>query len=137
MEAPLIIDILEDSCLSVAADSMLCDAIHLMHENKQSCVMITENNKPIGIITESDAVGLLAESFQGVNWDNLQVGHLMTSPVIAASLDLNILEAIIIAHGGNIRHIPVTDEKGNLLGVANQTQLVKALVAFCRSGDLW
>ncbi len=137
MEAPLITDIMDDHFIWVTPDCLLADAIEKMHQHKSSYVMIAEKRKPLGILTESDALGLLAESFHGVRWDNLPVDHVMTSPIISASLDLNILEAIIIAHGGRIRHIPVTDEEGLLLGGVNQTQLVKALVSFCRKGDLW
>ncbi len=83
-----------------------------------------------GIITESDIVGLFAESFQGVSWNHLTVSHVMTSPIISASSDLDLFEALMIARGGNIRHIPVTDENDLIIGVANQTQLIKALVEY-------
>ena len=137
MDAPLIIDILTDNCLSVTPDCRLSDAIHMMYRQKASCIIIVKNRVPKGIITESDVVGLFAESFQGTCWKELPVDHVMTASIISASSDLNVLEAIIIARGGRIRHIPVTDENGFLVGVANQTQLIQALVDFCRRGDLW
>ena len=137
MDPPLIIDIIAKQHLSVSPNCLLSDAIEKMHENRTTCIMVVVDNKPEGIITESDTVGLLVESYQGVCWKDITVKHVMTYPVIAASFDLNVMEAIIIAQGGNIRHIPVTDEKGELVGVANQTELVKALVTYCRQGDLW
>lgn len=137
MEPPLIIDIIGKNHLSVSPNCLLSDAIVKMHENRATCVIVVVDNRPEGIITESDTVGLLVESYQGVCWKELTVKHVMTYPVIAASFDLNVMEAIIIAQGGNIRHIPVTDDKGELVGVANQTELVKALVTYCRQGDLW
>lgn len=137
MEPPLISEIISDSFLSVAPDCLLPEAIYKMHKNKTSCIMIAEKGKAIGIITESDVVGLFAESFQGACWNELTVSHVMTPGVIAASYDLDVLEAIIIAQGGRIRHIPVTDENGDLIGVVNQTELVKSLVEYCRQGDLW
>ena len=137
MEPPLIVDILTKQFLSVPPDCLLPVAIKEMYQNKASCIMIAEDQIALGIITESDVVGLCAESFEGVYWNDLTVSHVMTSPIISASFDLNVLEAIIIAHGGQIRHIPVTDDQGLLVGVANQTELVQALVDFCRRGDLW
>ena len=137
MEPPLIVDILTEHFLSVPPDTLLSDAIRKMYRHKSSCIMIAVEQKALGIITESDVVGLLAESFEGVCWDKLTVAHVMTSPIISAGMDLDVLEAIIIAHGGRIRHIPVTDENGLLLGVANQTELVQSLVDYCRRGDLW
>ncbi|MGX5174445.1 CBS domain-containing protein [Aliikangiella sp. IMCC44653] len=129
METPLIADIISSHYLAVSPDCLLSDAIKQMSEQKVSCVMVVEDNKPMGIITESDALVLFAESFEGVCWKELSVSHVMTYPVIAASFDLDVLEAVIIAQGGKIRHIPITDENGELIGVANQTELVQTLVA--------
>ncbi len=116
---------------------MLSKAVQQMHSAKSSYIMIVENEQAIGIITESDIVGLFSESFEGVCWKELTVDHVMTSPIISASSDLNIMEALVIAQGGRIRHIPVIDENGILKGVANQTEIIQSLVEFCRRGDLW
>jgi CBS domain-containing protein len=137
MDAPLIVDILSEHFLSVEPDCLLSDAIQMMHKQKSSCIIVAKDRIPKGIITESDVVGLFAEALQGANWSELKVDHVMTAAIISASSDLDVLEAIIIAQGGRVRHIPVTDENGLLLGVANQTELVQSLVDFCRRGDLW
>ncbi len=137
MEPPSIVDVLSDHFVAVSPSCMLSTAIEKMHKAKSSCVMVTEDGFPKGIITESDVVGLFVDGGQSANWNEIAVAHVMTPAIISASFDLDILEAIIIAQGGRIRHIPVTDDNGLLIGVASQTELVEALVDYCRRGDLW
>lgn len=135
---PTIQEIMTPNFLAVAPDCLLSGAIQLMRERKESCVMVVENGEARGIVTESDAVGLLSESFNGVNWNNLPVDHVMTSPVVSVCQDLNLLEAILVAKGGRIRHIAITDEGGRrLVGVLKQTEIVQALAEYCRIEGLW
>ena len=65
--------------------------------------VLIENGEPVGILTESDAVDLLTQSFEGALWNDIPVNHVMSSPVISVSMGVSIIDAIAITQGGCIR----------------------------------
>ena len=127
MSPPLVCDIISEHFLALPPYYPLGDALNEMAMQKSSSIVVVADVEPLGIITESDTVGLLAESFAGICWLDLTVAHVMSSPVISVCGDLSIYDAMAVARGGRIRHIPVIDSEGVLFGVLNQTQMIQAI----------
>lgn len=117
---------------AVTPECPVRDAIRLMHDRQSTYVVVEEQGEPLGILTERDAVGLLLESFEGNSWSELPVRHVMTSPVVAVSDDMTLMEALAIARGGRIRHLPVLNSAGKLCGVLNQGRMLNTLYQHAR-----
>lgn len=108
------------------AEESLFDVLRKLSSNKFSCIVIVEEKKPIGIITERDLVELLIEMLQGVKWEELAIKNFMTTPVIAVDEDMLLEEVIDLAHRNAIRHMPVVHKgTGELVGILTQTDIVE------------
>lgn len=105
-------------------DTSLKSVVKQLHDNKASCVIIVEDDKPIGIITERDIVGVLADMLEDVVWDDLAVRYFMTSPTITIPTDMPLIEAATLSRSKSIRNLPVVNNEGLLQGVLTQSNIV-------------
>ncbi|OZH53310.1 hypothetical protein AFK68_18450 [Hydrocoleum sp. CS-953] len=91
-----------------------------------SCILIVENKKLVGIITERDLVKL---TIQGKTLQNKTVGELMTSPVVSLLYDefsdLYIAYSLMRRH--RIRHLPILDIQGYPIGLVTLSSLRQIL----------
>ncbi len=110
------------SCLREEKDSEIND---LYREARGSCALVIENDRLVGILTERDIVKLSAEA---KDLENLSTGEVMSRPVIAfkESEFQDIFTTVNILQKHQIRHLPVLDEKGYLLGIITHESLRKA-----------
>jgi PAS domain S-box-containing protein len=112
--------ILTRNVISVSPDTPISEAISLMEKNIISCLVIVDANKPVGIFTERDLI-LAMSSNRDLHL--LKIQELIRKRIITASLDIDIFKALNIFMRENIRHLVVTDSKGELAGIVTQTDL--------------
>ncbi len=93
-----------------------------------SCVVVCEQNRPVGIITERDVVQLAANRALGAGESRQTAGEVMTSPVTTVRSCDPLDAAIALTQEGKLRHLPVVDSIGGLVGLLTQTDLLTALV---------
>jgi PAS domain S-box-containing protein len=105
--------------VSQTTDSQL-DKLQI--EARSSCVIVVENNQPIGIFTERDVVRLSA---QKRNLDNLTMSDVMTHPVLTLreSEFTDFFFAVNLLQHHRIRHLPVVDEQNQLVGILTHESL--------------
>lgn len=89
-----------------------------------SCVVIEEHGKPVGIITERDAVRLVAK---GIETDTVTVEKGMSSPVICTTIGSTVHHAAHLMQQKKIRRVLVVDAKGAIAGIITQSDIVKGL----------
>ncbi|MFQ5469871.1 MAG: CBS domain-containing protein [Gammaproteobacteria bacterium] len=119
-------EMMTNEVVTSTAEESLFDVLRKLSSNKFSCIVIVEEKKPIGIITERDLVELLIEMLQGVKWEELAIKNFMTTPVIAVDEDMLLEEVIDLAHRNAIRHMPVVHKgTGELVGILTQTDIVE------------
>jgi CBS domain-containing protein len=90
------------------------ETIKTLYEKHVGCVVsIDENRKCVGIFTERDAVRLVAKDVQL----DQPLDKVMTKNVVTIQEDSSITEVrkVICAH--KIRHLPVVNQKGRLVGL--------------------
>jgi len=119
-------DLMTRDVVSCTPDESLVDVVKTIASKRFSCLIVVENDTPIGIITERDLVEVLADTLHGVTWEQLSVKHFMTSPIVTITEDLTINEAILITRSHKIRHVPVVDATGKLTGILTQSNIVEA-----------
>ena len=113
----------EVSCLPPEAS--LQQAVQLMVEQRYSCLVIKENDLPIGIITERDLIKVLNQESQKIDL-SLSVSELMSSPVSTLNQSDSLFEAMVISRAEKIRHLPVVDNDERLVGLVTHTDLANA-----------
>ena len=78
-----------------------------------SLVVVDDEEKCIGIFTERDAIRIMANRFSS----DEPLGKVMSRHVVTVSLDASFDEAKRLMLSHNIRHLPVIDEAGKLIGL--------------------
>lgn len=83
-----------------------------------SYVLVTEADKLVGIFTERDLVKITANRGSLARLDSLAISEVMTRPVITLNKTeyRDIFTVLSILRQHRIRHLPVIDEYGNLVG---------------------
>ena len=97
------------------------DAVRTLQEKHVGSIVITDSSeKCIGIFTERDAIRIITGD---VPLDT-PVNQVMTKNVVTIGEEASLEEAkrLIISHG--IRHLPVVDSKGELLGLFSVRKLL-------------
>lgn len=130
---------LRSSCplgeLNPAAGVGTIPASPLLGEARASCVLVIEAKgsgsglgSPIqGIFTERDIVTLIAS---GQNLKQLTIAEVMTQPVIALTESevQDVFTVLILLRQHRIRHLPILDDGGNLLGVVTPESIRQAML---------
>jgi CBS domain-containing protein len=88
-----------------------------------ACVVSLDGNTIIGIVSERDILWALARSESTLNEP---VSQIMTTEVFVAPLDARIDELMNVMTSQRIRHIPITSDSGELMGIVSIGDLVKS-----------
>lgn len=115
--------VMSRNIVTVDVDASLADAIGLMSRNRYSCLVVTREQVPYGILTERDVVRL-ASTLTDVG--DIPVSGLVRTPLITAPPSTTLPDAIKHMDRHKIRHLVIT-EHDKLLGLLTRHDLVKTL----------
>jgi CBS domain-containing protein len=104
--------------------STIKDAALIMSEKKVGSILIVEENKPIGIITDKDLRLKIATGLVSINE---KVSKIMSSPVITFSEKITVAEAQIAMIKHKITHLCITKDgsvKSELVGILSEHDIV-------------
>jgi diguanylate cyclase (GGDEF)-like protein len=104
----------------------LADVIATMKNSPHSCIIITDGEIPIGIITERDIVRLMGDLLGNSALQSQPVRSVMSQPVVTIDANTTLLDALVIARSKNLRHLPVDNAQRKLVGLVTQSDLVTA-----------
>ena len=97
-----------------------------MRAKRFSCLIIAENAGPIGIITDRGLVKHLDPLLlSGVNIEDVNAGHIVSSPLLIVEYDSSTFEALVLVQGWQIRHLPVL-HNGLLTGILTYSDLARS-----------
>lgn len=121
-----LLDIMSLTAHTFNRSDNLLNVVNDLAERHLSCALVCDDDKPVGIITERDIVRLVAKySASGLPLD-ITLQEVMTPNPVTLSLDANIADALSFSQANHIRHLPIVDESGSLLGIVTQTDLAKS-----------
>ena len=110
---------------SVTSDTTVFDALKLMADKKIGAVLVIEDSKVVGIMSERDYARKVA--LLGKSSVQLTVNEIMSDKVICVDISQNVEDCMALMINKRIRHLPVF-EKGNLVGFISIGDVVKALI---------
>ncbi len=119
----------KDKIVKVSPSDTIREAVKAMSEENVGSVLVFEGNKLVGIFTERDLVHHLA---RGGSLDE-RVANVMTRDVISLRENESAWKAATIMIERGIRHLPVVDDKGNVLGVISIRDALRTFIA----GSQW
>jgi CBS domain-containing protein len=110
---------------TVHLQASVADSIRMMLKKGVGAVAVVDGeNKVVGVFSERDVMKKLALS--GRDPETVPVAELMTSPVLSANENTPEQEALETMLGHHIRHLPVLDREGALLGMLSIRNLLEA-----------
>jgi CBS domain-containing protein len=114
------------SVWSIAPEAMVYDAIKLMAQRNVGALLVLENDKLIGIISERDYTRKVI--LQGKSSKETSVREIMTQELVTAEPNDNIAECMRVITERRVRHLPVL-EGSKLIGVVSVGDLLKWLIS--------
>ncbi len=111
---------------SLHAKASVLDAIRMMSEQHIGSVLIMENGRLLGIITERDYARKVI--LLGRLSAETSLSDVMSSPVLTVSPTDTVTHCMTIMTDNKIRHLPVLDGE-EVVGLISIGDLVKAVIA--------
>jgi len=110
--------------VTVAPDHSVKILLALLSQHKVGALVVsTDGNSIAGIVSERDVVRAFAGG--GSIMDD-PVSKIMTTEVFVSPSDAKIDELMTVMTSQRIRHIPITADSGELIGIVSIGDLVKA-----------
>ncbi|HEX6736059.1 MAG TPA: PAS domain-containing protein, partial [Azonexus sp.] len=116
--------VMEREVPHLTPQARLDEAVACMVEYGADYLIVTDNGKPLGILTERDIPRLLRSHPQP---HELCLGEAMNSPVRGISVDASVTAALEAMSRHHLRHMAVLDAGGFLQGVVSQRRLLEQL----------
>jgi predicted transcriptional regulator len=112
--------------ITVAIDTPISEAIHLMQTKRIGCVLIESAGKLLGIFTERDVLKrILGASF---DLSTTPITEVMTATPLALNDDDTIAYALNFMHLGGYRHIPIVNHEFHPVGIVSVKDIVSYVV---------
>ena len=121
MNSTFVNDVMSKNMLTVDKSISLQEAAQKMSKLNIGCVIVTDKNKPVGIVTERDFVTRIASEGRPLFTEIYEV---MSSPLITISPEETIWEASEMMKERSIHKLPVK-ENGQIIGIITTTDIVK------------
>lgn len=118
-------DVMTPATVTESRGDSLRAAAARMWRQQTGSLLVTEDGRLAGIITERDVLRAVA---LGANPDKSTVDDVMTAEVFTVPPDLNLQDAARLMAGRWIRHLPVADGE-EILGVVSMRDMTGVLAA--------
>ncbi|THE66275.1 CBS domain-containing protein [Salinadaptatus halalkaliphilus] len=127
MESELSVrDVLTTEYVGVSESDTVLDTVELMREERASCVLVVRGSSPVGIMTEWDVLGVVAEEADPAE---TTVESVMTTPVITVEPSRSLTDVATTMSREAIRNV-VVEIDDELVGVVTQRDIIAAAGSF-------
>lgn len=112
--------------ITVRPDTVVTDALRQLKEYNLGAVVVSHDGKHIsGILTERDVVRHLAD---GPDFLDDTVSKIMTAQVLTCHAEESVQSLMSTMTERRIRHLPVVDAGGALIGIVSIGDVVKSYI---------
>jgi signal-transduction protein with cAMP-binding, CBS, and nucleotidyltransferase domain len=112
----------------VDESSKVLETVNLMNKQGVGSVIVTAAGKPTGIFTERDVLKRVAT--KGVDPKSTMVKQVMTAPLITMSQSTLVGDVLAEMYRRDIRNMPVTGTRGELVGLVSMPEILQYARAF-------
>ncbi len=119
-------DIMSRETVTAAPQDTIASAARKMSQHNVSCVVVVEDRRAVGILTEKDVLKGIAG--RDINFHRLRVEQRMSGRLAVIPPETPIPDAGRIMSVRNIRRLPVV-QNGQLLGIVTETDITRGLVS--------
>ncbi len=100
---------------SISPRASVLDATHQMNRHRVGSLLVMEADQVVGILSERDVLTRIVAEEK--NPRTVTVGQVMTTEVIVCRPDTPVEDVSAIMKNRRVRHLPVCDEDGRLVGL--------------------
>jgi signal-transduction protein with cAMP-binding, CBS, and nucleotidyltransferase domain len=120
-EGDLVKDIMKTDVITIESSASIKEAADKMDKANIGSIIVTDNQTPVGIVTERDFVRRYAAQEKVLS---AKISEIMSAPLITTNQDETIWEAAELMKTKNIHKLSVTEGK-NIRGMVSNTDIVK------------
>ncbi len=116
----------QNAIFSVTSADTVFDALQLMAEKNIGAVLVIDTDELVGIFSERDYArkGIL----QGRSSHETHIHEVMTAKLITIAPEQRLEECMVIMSERHIRHLPVVEKDGSLVGIISINDVVSAII---------
>lgn len=115
--------------LAMGADTTVLQACRSLKEKNVGAVaVISDDNRPVGIFTERDAVHKVVAG--GLDPASTPLSAVMTSPCLAIAHDRSPDDALSVMINKSVHHLAVIDDDKKLVGLVSYRTLMRERVEY-------
>jgi|TARA_B100001996_G_scaffold381475_1_gene370978 CBS domain-containing protein len=114
--------------LMVESGTNMKNALDLLQQKEQNCLLVTENNKLTGILTERDI--LLKITGKGFDLELAMVDEFMTENPEFLSPEDPLAYALNKMHVGGFRHVPVLNDSMLPVGLISINNVISTIADY-------
>lgn len=116
------VDLIHKDVITCKIDDSILAVTKIMAEHSIGSIIVVEDNKPVGIFTERDLLIRVVAAEKAL--DTTIVKDVMTADLIVATKGDSCASTYMKMKEKNIRHIPVIDAHGALIGIISISDVI-------------
>lgn len=124
MQGTTVKDWMKDLVVFVSPDATVNEGLALMRHRYMNALIVEKNatSPEYGIVTSIDICDKIVA--QGRNPAETKIREIMVTPVKTVSINLSLPECAALMKANHIHHLPVSDEKGHIVGMISATDFL-------------
>jgi len=116
-------DVMVGEVVTIEANVTVREAVRLMNDHEIGCLVVVQDEKPTGIVTERDMLKRVLVATRDPR--AVEVGEVMSKPLLFMEPEKEIEEAVKLMFKYKIKKLPVI-ENGRLVGLVTLTDLIRS-----------
>jgi len=112
--------------ITVGPPATIRTASKVMRDKGVGSLIVRENDKAVGIITERDI--LTRVTAKKIEPAMINVGKVMSTPLISIPPETSVEDAARLMIKNNIRRLPVSDSEGRFVGIVTERDIMQGLL---------
>jgi CBS domain-containing protein len=133
LEHPVLLTSILKKAITVTPRTSLVDALGLLLRYRIKRLVVVENSKPVGIITEKD-IARSTSAFNERNIGEMRVGNIMSKNLVTVKKANSVYDCAKLMKKNKISSVIVLNEDGSLTGIVTKTDLVGTFLINGTSG---
>ena len=115
--------VMSKTVVTIDVQATVAQAARQLAAHMLSCLIVVEDGQPAGMLTERDIAVCAAADHA---FDSLTVGAIMGRPLVSVYSRESLASVVRRLVDQGIRHAPVLDHTGALVGLVTQSDLMRA-----------
>ena len=126
-------DIMTRDVVTISQSDKVIKAVKIMTKKRIGGLVVLNNRKPVGIVTESDLVRKVLS--KNINPGKINVSDILTRRLISIKPNSTFYNATKLMVKNKIRRLPVIRD-GELIGIVTAVDLVKQCANYTKEANL-